>query len=296
MSNKTFAERREDMVNFLLENIVGRDIKREGKDIAYGGFDGQDYYIRTISRPADFPFDFVKDPSNFDEDRRKLNVIRDEVISFIVEKNDQGIIPGFVFLAADVDYKQMKDRTKRVINRGHFLKQVLRSDEHPKPYFSETQLQPLELVLQQFYRLNSKNEFNSEGNGKRMLARVKDRTYSFYPELIHFNPKEGIIEVNYFANFINPLEFRIDECPSCNLPNGEEYDHEKCKGKGRYIEWRKGRNQARYHKLYLHALQRMSLTSNKKQAERGVRFTAANLGGYMPHLPNQEMRIAIIKR
>src|SRR3989338_10132712 len=157
MTDKTLEEKREEMTGFLLENIVGKDIKREGNDIIFTDSKGKQYFIKTLSKQADFPYDFETNPHNFDEDRRRLKTLYDSVVSFIEEKNNAGFIPGFVFLEADTDFSQLTNRTKRIVNRGDFLKQALRSDRNEKAFYNKKELDPLEVVVRQFYKNNSEN-------------------------------------------------------------------------------------------------------------------------------------------
>ena len=92
---KTLEEKREQMISFLLENIVVREINgkrmiedRSDKedmtyDIIFTAKNKEEYLIKTLSRQAEFPTGFVNNHVNFDEDRRALLTRLNELTDFI---------------------------------------------------------------------------------------------------------------------------------------------------------------------------------------------------------------------
>ena len=280
--SKTLHDKREQMVNFLLENIVAREIERQNNDIVFSDSVGRNFFIRTLSRQLDFSYDSREDPRQFDNDRRILQAIYDEISFYIQRKNTEEYIPGFVLLQAETDFSQLKDRTEQLVNRGHFLKQKISPG---KPDFDTRELDPIELALQQYYRHNSRNSSKRRG--------ISGLTY--FPELIYFNPKKGIIEVVSFANVSDPSRFKVDRCPSCQNPNGEEYDHQACKGTKTYLRHALQRQEARYTKHILISRQRKPRSStSKKEAERGLKFMPAELDSTKLTLPSEQY-LAVVK-
>ncbi len=95
MPGTTLDQRREQMIRFLLENIVAREIKRVDNDVVFTDKrkfpDKREkrYYIKTLSKPDDLPYDFEIDSARFDNDGRRLHTICKAVASFIQEQNSQ---------------------------------------------------------------------------------------------------------------------------------------------------------------------------------------------------------------
>ena len=282
MSHKTLDEKREEMIGFLLENIVAREIERQNNDIVFSDGVGRQFFIRTLSRQEDFPYNFEKDPTQFDNNRRILQAIYNEISFYIQRKNTEDYIPGFVLLQADTDFSQLKDRTEQLVNRGHFLKQKLGPG---KQYFDTRELDPIELALQQYYRHNSRNSGKRRGIGWMV----------YRPELIYFNPKKGIVEVVSFANVIDPSKFKDDNCPVCEKPNRPRYDHQPCKTEGAYLNYALRRDRARYEKRILISRKRRTIDSKcQKEAEKGLRFIPAELDSARLTLPSGQY-LAVVK-
>jgi hypothetical protein len=291
---KTLEEKREQMLGFLLENIVcktkakKRQIERRGREIVFTDNRGVEYSVTTISRASDFPYDFDKNPARFDEGRRELVTITDQFGDFIDDKNRQGLVPGFVFLQSDTDFNQLKERTTRIINRGSFLKQVTPSQLGLTGTYDCRFLTPLELSLENFYRNNS-------------VCKDQKTTYAgslYYPGLIYFNPKENKLDIVWFMNTSDPSEFRnTAACNSCRLPNGPEYDHQACKRERNYIfDYVIPRDNARFGKAIRIMKQRRTLDSRcETQAEKGVRFMPADLIETRLYAPSEEVKVALIK-
>jgi hypothetical protein len=290
---QTLDEKREQMIGFLLENIIcravlgKRQIKKDGIDVVFTDKEGQEYSIRTLSRQLEFPYSFENDPKRFDEDRRRLKAILDHVASFTREKNRQGYVPGFVFLAADTDFSQLKERTTRIVNSGHFLKQVLPSDVDAKPSLDTRMLDPLELAVEQFYR-------NNEVCQKQRTSYAGSE---YYPGLIYFNAKKNGIDVVWFMDVADATEFRYAACPICKLTNGPQNDHSGCKRTKEYIdEFAKPRDIARYVKAIRIMKHRTEIESRcQSPAEKGVRFQAALLDAQQQYIAGETLYIALIK-
>ena len=274
------------MIKFLLENTVSRSIRRENKDIILTDNKGRNYFIKTLSKQEDFPYDFKKNLNNFDNDRARLNAIMQELRFFIYRKYQEGFIPGFVLLRADTDYDQLKKRTKPIVNEGHFLKQALY--RNIKPDYDNKIMDPLEIVLQQFYRHNGRNAH------KRISGKKREKIY--FPELVYFNSNHNNVEVVWFANTIDPSEFKDPNCPVCSNPNGEKYDHRPCRETKDYTNYVLQRNQARYSKLILSSRQRRSLESRcNTRSEKGLVWVPSGLDNSKLELPKGETYIAVVK-
>jgi hypothetical protein len=262
MPHKSLEEKRAEMMQFLLENIVARSIQIEGQDVLFRGYNNVDFLIRAIANKSDFPYEFEKDPSRFDTDRDGLNAICRAAASFITETNENGLVPGFVLLRAEVDYPNLDARgTKR--NWGTFLKQKLPSDKCPHPSYDQKVITPLELVLSLFYKNNLR------ALTQNPLTRG-DSVY--YPELNYFNPKNGLLEVIRFADIEDPLKFRRNKCVVCRNPNERQFDHKSCKHDRRYIDEIKQRGDARYGKKTWISRQRAARTQKHTAKVEGVRF------------------------
>jgi len=285
MSVLSLDEKRESMIEFLAGNIKGKNINREGNDVSYEAKNGTRFFIKTLSRQMEFPFDFVEEPNNFDEDRRRLRTLCSAVAEFIRGKNQQGYVPGFVFLAADTDYSQLRNRTTSIVNHGHFTKQELPSHDSPKPHTDQKYLDPLELVVQQFYRFNNLN-----GNKKRHAMRDV-----YVPEQTRFNPKTGIIEVVYFSD-VKPSELgKMECCPACRKQNGEGISHMQCKETPDYIRYRAARYQERYQRDIMIALRRVPIDGKHQQVEKGISFVPAEVYSAKLQVP-YPLKIAVVKR
>ena len=282
MPHKELDEKREEMVNFLLENIVAREIERQDNNIVFNDKAGRQFFIRTLSRQEDFSYEFEEDPRQFDNNRRELQAIYNQISFFIQEKNKEGLIPGFVLLQAETDFSQLTNRTEQLVNRGHFLKQKISPG---KPDYDEKVLDPIELALQQYYRHNSRNSSKRRG--------ISGLTY--FPELIYFNPKKGIIEVVSFANVANPSEFKVDTCPICEKPNRARNDHQFCKAGRAYLAYALRRDRARYEKHILISRKRRNIDSGcETQAEKGAIFKPARLDHTKLTLPSEQY-LAVVK-
>jgi hypothetical protein len=281
---KTLKEKREQMIGFLLENIVAKDIERQGNDIVVSAFNGNQYFIKTVSKQKDFPCDFEEDPKKFDKDRERLRALFDEVGSFIEEKNTQGLIPGFVFLRAETDYAAMQEKGKVLVNYGHFLKQELASDLNVKPDWDTKRLDPLELVVQQFYKRNSASQ-------KQRRLR---RGVAYNPELNYFNTKENRLEVVWFGDVEDPQKFIDFSCPVCDLQ--DDVDHSACKRKLAYREYVAERDEARYSKsIWTSKIRRSKESRCRSDAQKGIRLKQARLDDVKLHLPSKELYIAVVK-
>jgi len=269
----TLEEKREQMISFLLENIVAKTIERQDDDIIFTDKKGIRYFIKTLSRQSDFQYDFQEDPKGFDKDRFMLRAIRDGIASFIESKGYH--VPGFIFLKADTDYSQLKERTESPVNRGHFLKQKLPDKDSPKPYFDERKLDPLEIVIQQFYK-----------NACSKIGKTRVNGYGLYhPELYYFNPKQQIVDVVWFNDIGDPNKFKKEGCPICKKPNEPKYDHAPCREDQDYWKYAKAREAARYEKR---------MWAVKKKAHEMV-FEPATVKCSYLGLPDRELRLAVIR-
>ncbi|TKJ16946.1 hypothetical protein CEE44_00210 [Candidatus Woesearchaeota archaeon B3_Woes] len=281
MPHRTLHDKREEMIQFLLENIVGREIERIGNDIEFKGSADRKFFIKTLSKQAEFPYRFDDDPKHFDNDRRRLQAISNSISFFVQGKNTLGYIPGFVLLQADTDFSQLKDRTQPLVNEGYFLKQKIDSEAH----YDERILDPIEVALYQFYHHNTRNSGKKRG--------IRGLTY--FPELIYFNPKKGIVEVVSFAHVTDPCEFKDDNCPVCEKPNRSMHDHQPCKAGGAYVNYAKKRGVARYEKNILISRTRRIIDSTCQiEAEKGVRFMPAELSISKLTLPSEQY-LAVVK-
>lgn len=292
MPHRTLDDKREQMINFLLENIVAKNVRRHGSDITFTDGRNRDYSISALSRQADFPFDFEEDPRIFDNDRKRLDTICEEIASVIQEKNDEGLIPGFVLLQADTDYSQLiEERTEFLVNHGHFLKQELPSHARPHTRWDIRTLDSFELALLQFYR------HTEESLGKRSVKKigVYNPRRVYHPELVYFNTKRGTIEAVWFADTSDPLKFKLDNCPVCKNPNEERYTHESCREEPAYTKYVMRRNEARYTNRIMVSRTRRSKDSRAgTQAEIGVRFKPTTIDNTKLDVP-EGLYIAVVR-
>lgn len=280
--HKTLEEKREEMIGFLLENIVAKSIERKNNDIIFTDGKGIKYFIKTISRQSDFQYDFVEDPKSFDNDRLRLKRINGKVALFLELKS--GYVPGFVFLQADTDYSQLDERTQNIVNNGSFLKQKLPTKSEPKPHFDRRVLDPLEIVIQQFYRTSDSRR------GKTKMR--ENRTYS--PELYYFNPKEQRIDVVWFSDVKDTNHFKRVNCPMCNKPNG--YDHTACREDQDYWRYAKARDEARYEKgIWVVKRRREIASRSQTEAEHGIVFEPTTVNGSYLGLVGRKLNLAVIQ-
>lgn len=303
MPKRTLNEKREQMTRFLFENIHTkvtrgkRIIEVVGNDIAFTDRDGVEYFIKTLSKQSDFPYNFETNPRFFDNDGRKLDNLCEVVSSFIQEKNKEGFIPGFVFLRAETNYPKNGDG--KITNHGYFLKQELRSNTNPSPTFDNKRIDHLEVIIRLFYKYNDCN-INEK-------LKIKNNDNIYFPELIYFNSKKniskaGTVEVIWFSHKANPSLYILENCPICENPNGDEYDHRPCKTsrktKYQYIEYTKKRSEARYSKFIFRKKEKVPIKSrSKSRKKKGVRFQPVKLVSdtklYLPH--NKVLYIARVK-
>jgi hypothetical protein len=260
-------DKTEQMVSFLLDNIVGEDITRQDNDISFvvpsrkKGIQPIRYLIKTLSRQSDFPFEFEEDKTGIDEDRRRLKTIKDTALKQVKDLNAQGITPGFVFLRAETDYSQVRARSelkrlginlhelqqsvvrehlreyyKCFANYGHFLKQRLPSRENLLPHNDLKKIDPIELIFSHLYRFNDVNSQRQRTGHTRT-----DRTY--YPGLLCFNTKEQRLEEAIFHDVDDARRYSGFACPICDTE-----DHTQCKKTMAYRDAVLARNKARYEK------------------------------------------------
>ncbi|RMF06807.1 hypothetical protein D6764_01405 [Candidatus Woesearchaeota archaeon] len=272
MAASKLAQDREAMIEFMREHTAGDnlDVLVEKLDsgmkrhiLQFRDENGVLYNILLLSRQGEFAPEFDYRRENFDEDRRKMLAVWNMVSDFIAQKNEEGKVPGFVFLRSDTRYEDLRngiktpleEREKRIINEGgHFLKQALPNEWNPNPYFDERELDPLEVVVKQF-------NYKNEGLPGRKPTYQRRKIYTdstarglgkkvYTPENYYFNPKTGQLDVIWFMDLGNPYQFRMTECPVCSNPNGD-YDHSSCKEQPAYSRYRFERDRARYSKLIL---------------------------------------------
>ncbi len=259
------SEKRKRMQDFLLENIVaGKKWLDEDKHEIYAEDRKENLYsLLLLSKQEDFPFGFTPDASRFDNDGEMLKQLFAQVIDYVIEKNGQGITPGFMFLRAETDYWQLIERVARLANHGSFLKQKLSDGVIKKPHSDHKVLDPLEVCVAQLHRKTA--------NGKGLFPR--NHTYYYHgPNYFNTKERERPVEVSGFSDLKNPRAYKLDKCPACSLPNGEKYDHEACKEEPAYISYLKNREIARYEKNITFTMHRKAIASEeeKKSAENGV--------------------------
>jgi len=287
MTVRKLKEKREQMIEFLLGNIIARSAERRGNDIVSRGYDGKDYLIKIFSRQADFKYDFKENPKTFDDDRRRLHAMKRGLASLVQDINSKGFIPGFVFLRAETDYPDPKEGGKAV-NHGYFLKQRGPRRGEKAPNKDVKRLDQLELVVQQFYRHNSANV------DRRIISEKNRLTY--YPELIYFNTKEDQLEVVWFADTSDPEKFKKNYCPICDESNYKTYDHTTCRVDDRYRRYVASRNDARYTKRIMISMERgHRISARQTEAEKGVSFTHAELDTAKLKLPSRGLYIAMVR-
>jgi hypothetical protein len=298
---KRLTEKRTDMIDFLLENIICREISAEGDRVSFTGHDKdalgkfRKYCLRIISSPRDIPYDFKKDVCRFDEDRRELNAILDKLKESVAESNMQGIVPGFIFLRAEIERKAQANQAGKVIkNHGSFLKTPEYNKEN-FPYYDRTDLSRIELAVHQLYKLNTRN-----WNGELNRARRVLRNGSVYiPELVYFNPNPrqgglGRVEAVAFADIVNPFAYLEDSCPICTRMN-EDADHSECRETNRYLQYAKARNFARYSKIFCITRKVSGFDRRRRIKNKTVGFSASRLLNEKISLPEGEFYIATLR-
>jgi hypothetical protein len=287
MEQRTLEEKREQMLEFLVNNIIANDVHREGNDVVFTGKGAKKFLIKTLSRQSDFKYDFEEDASKFDEDRRRLLVIKDGLVKLITDINQQGYVPGFVLLRAEADYSQITgERTTRLVNHGHFLKQLLPSEDNPKPRYNLKVLDPIELVMWHLYGSTISND------GKRIISKGD----AYTPEVLYFNTKKNTIEVACFADIADAKRFRSQYCPVCEHPN-EGYNHSPCKEMPEYIWYRQARERARYQKKLTVSTERTTLDSRTHvKSRKGVEFAPSLVMAGKLGLPQGELYLATVSR
>jgi hypothetical protein len=266
---QTIAEKKEQMIKFLLESIVGENITRDQEDILFTVpsrrkcVSSVNYLIKLITKQSDFPYEFTKSSGKRDEDRRRLKKIKTSLLDLTRDMNRAGFIPGFVLLRAETDYSQVRARTelkrlginlnelrqnivkdhlkeyyKCFANYGHFLKQKLPSSVDILPHNDLKVIDPLELMLSFLYRFNSVNS-------ERTRERYQMQGQIYHPGLLYFNTKEDRLEEVIFHDVDDATRFRNLECPSCHQ---KDADHTDCKKEKVYRNEVLARNRARYEK------------------------------------------------
>ncbi len=234
------------MFDFLRKNIACKKVYQEPDRSLIVKKRNATYWIRAFSRIGEVKPDFHKDPTNFDEDRRYLQTLYDEMLEVITQTNQKGLIPGFVFLKSVPDRKNLG--TGKRVNDSSFGKQYVQGTS--RPWNDMRQLSPLEVVIQQFNGHHSKTSNQSDGKmvQKRWKGKIRiddhDVHYSYFPELAYYNPKKNQLEINYYAKIADTLPFKRDTCPVCVLDNSS--DHQACKRSREYVSWVKERTFARY--------------------------------------------------
>ena len=296
MPRRPLKEKREEMIDFLLENTAckilngRRMIKRVGNDVVFTDKNGVEYYVKTLSRQADFPYEFTRKPGDRDEDRRRLLTAHRAVADFIDKRNETGLIPGFVLLRAETDYDEVGarvrfrragisnyrqlDQVDYFANFGHFLKQKLPCRDELVPHNHTKVLDPLEFVLKEFYRNNNVNE-ERERNSREGNV--------YHPGLLYFNPKTGELEEVIFSDVDDPRRFIGLDCPACG--EGDNVSHKGCKRTRVYREHAQKRSRARYEK---------KVWAPRKRAEE-VRFQHAVVKPNGLPLPADDLTIAVLE-
>lgn len=296
MSKSQLQIRREQMTQFLLESIIGEHFTQDGNSILFselGKRRGEEeklkYWIETISKPAEFPYEFQKDPKQFDNERRRLNALRLAIAQFILEKNQEGYVPGFVLLRADI----LPD-IRLMVRQNGFLKQKRPSKKGPEPRRGEVNIDPLEYVLSEYHRFNSLND------GYRF-----DGDRGFYvPGGIYFNPTKGVIQDVQFRDSTNHCRYDLEECPVCEKPNGEDYDHEPCKkGENKlvYLNYVIERKKARFERRIRIRVEREKIERiNLFEVKGGMKFDPVTLDTRQLGLPDdyhdKDLNFALIRR
>ena len=301
MNHPTLEQKREQMINFLLENIVCREIERWGNDVVFEDHKRQKYLIKALSKPSDIPYDFEKDPKCIDNDADEVKAIEDAIKSHIVQTSPE-FVTGFVLLEADKDYDQLNPRTKNNVNSIGFLQQDFPSPSESRHYYNRgnTKLKNIELALLRLYKNNNLNQ------NKRILAQSSSLIY--YPELIYFRPKlerdgkvihDKALRNIYFADLADASRYEDVECPVCNKSNNQDNDHESCKQSKTYISYVRQRTYARYSKMFMISKERKPQKDSSlplfDNAKPSIRFMPAVLNNTEISLPESKFSIAVLK-
>ena len=294
MAERPLSEKREEMIEFLVDNIQG-DTARHGNDIVIAPKGNTPaVYVKTLSRQSDLPIEFEADDRRFDTGRDLLwTATNDTIADFVREKNKEGFLPAFVLLRSEVTHERLiEDADSDRLNYGHFLKQAtfnpLKAKEKPK--FNTAHLDPLEVMLTQWHRARK---------GERSIKR-QSRGNTYYQELTYYDSKKKRLLVVYFSDIVDPAQYKSSACPVCLKPNedrntGEVYDHESCKKTWSYkLDYAKDRDIARFYKHWWGVKKRSAADSRRKK-EPQPEFREMKVDSRLVRMPGEHYRIAIIK-
>jgi hypothetical protein len=301
------GEQREQMLDFLVNNLVAKSINSEDGLVELIDYKDQPFLVVPYSFACkDFSgetrFKEVKDNTLVDNDRVNLFRMTAFLLNYISQINkgiaipEEGLLhdyietlkgtkikpkpitPVFILQQANTDFNQVPKENRydvRVNRGGNFNKQVLGTKFNPKPLFSSRKLSKLELSIWSIYQKTDRQFTRNEENS------MKD---GFLPCTYVFNPKVGFLQENWYKHMqarMNTDEGRVSVdyrnfrsepiCPSCEV-FAEGVDHTACKSTKEYRNYVITRNKARYNKMLKIMDVRKAKDPESRNSVKGIRF------------------------
>lgn len=301
------GEQREQMLDFLVDSLVAKEINQEGNLIELIDYKNQPFLIVPYSFSCkDFSietdFQEVKDSTNIDNDRLNLMKMSAFLLNYISQINqgsaipEEGLLkdyidtlkgtkikpkpitPFFILQQANTDFNQVPEENRydvRVNRAGNFNKQELGTKFNPKPLFSSRKLSKLELVIWSIHQRTNRQFSPTERYNIEK---------GFLPCTYVFNPKRGNLQENWYKNkrvrvmteegrmYVGYEAFQGETvCPSCKVFS-DDADHSNCKQTKEYRDYVLARNKARYNKILKIMRDRQTKEPNSRDSKKGIRF------------------------
>lgn len=234
-SNRTLAQRRSEMLEFMVENTLGTTHLEIGNR-ELGNYrllvegEQQPFFIQLLSRPMDF-FDLLRfryfSPSReIDTNRDNLLRLYQKWCQYVVDINEADLIPGTVLLQSETNFSesQLDEKSVPLINKIGFLHQVTSNKWQTEVIYNRRVLGLTDRVLHELF-LHPENPLSQSQTG------------TFRRELSMFNINKGFLEVNALREpaekeeltFYDTLQgSRKDYCVVCEEVE-KLYNHKECK-------------------------------------------------------------------
>lgn len=269
----TLGEKRKDFHNFLSTNIITRSIKQEDNQFKFN-YQKNKFNINAISKDGDLDkilnYEFYNDSRYLDNDRRKLIAKYEALVDYVIKENEEGIVPGFIFLRPDIDFNQvpLAKRVTRIVNPTGFGKQQLQNKYSSIPFNDARKLSQSELVVWALH-LHTKESENKTINIPQKGTYLLGTNY--------YNFKEKRVEEYAFRHTGDYKKYKItNNCVWCNKGN-KEVDHQECKESSTYKLSAMQRKEARQFKDIIIPKKRFPKIKNSRNTDDGVRFIAIEL-------------------
>ncbi|MGE0792708.1 MAG: hypothetical protein AB7V77_00850 [Candidatus Woesearchaeota archaeon] len=272
MAKKSTSQlRKEEMHEFILKNTICDYIQpNEEKPFIFEieNRNQQPIFLHAINTQKEFidllDYHEIKNPRLLNTLRKNDMLMFSKLVQYVVELNEEGIIPAFIFNNSISKFAQTNPdkRKDKKINSPGASKQFPITNT---PIYHERILSKPELVYWSLVNVGLKL-------GAVHIPHIEGL---YLPEVLVYNPNKNkhCVEVNWYRHKNDDYETKyrnIETCIACGKMEGE--DHSKCKHTKIHKAFKKYEKEARYNKLLHIAREIYSKDSTVEGVEKGLEF------------------------